>query len=538
MAATLQEYLISLGFRVDDKTYKKFQASVANGAKEAAGLGAVVVGTATAIAVAVAKVAEEYRSLGFAAERTGSTISGLKAYSYAARQIGIDAGASAAALESFSAAQRTNPGIKAFVGIEGGTGKDSIEQMENFVEQQKKLYGETGYFVAAMKAELAGIPESTFFQMWHHLPEMRAANAEIIRMRTEAGLTGKEVDDQTKHFAGAWDHLLDALSIGKDRIGLDLMGPTEKAIVALDGLIQAFNKADVASGGWLGTIVGINSALGGTAAALALVLRFVGLGGVAGAALRGVLGLAGGALSIAASPVVAGAAAVYYGGGFNGATAGKDEDEPLSKEYRAKHGGNGGGAGGNAGRDATIDYFVKQGWSRAAATGIAANLSAESKFNPADVGDGGSAYGIAQWHPDRQAAFKAWSGKDIHGSSLEDQLAFIQHELTQGSDQQARRAGEKLRGTNDPYDAGAIFSGLYERPGDAYGQAHARGKQAANWYDTPLTSAPGGGGPVTVTQTNHNHIIANNAREAGDALERANDRAAGDLVRNTQGLTR
>jgi hypothetical protein len=529
----LREYLIALGWKVDDASYKKFKSSVANSAKEVAGLGSVTIATATAIGLSVEKVAREFEGLYYASQRTGETVNRLKSYSFAAKQIGIAYDQSAAALDSFTTAQRLNPGIKGFVGLGGGTGNGPVEQLTNFVEHQKKLYGEAGYYVAAMNAELAGIPEATFLQIWNNLPKLRAANAEMSRMRSEAGLSGRKFTDDSVAFTNAWDHLLGALDLGKERIASDLIGPVTQGIKTIDEVVQAFNRADVATNGWAGAIVGVTSALGGTAAALAVILRLLGLGGLVGAGMRGAGGLLAGGLGIAASPALAGAAAFYYGMGFNGSTAGKEDDEPLSKEYRAKHGG---GSKGDL-RQATIDSFVQQGWSRAAATGIASNLGSESNFDHTAVGDGGNAFGIGQWHKDRQDAFKAWSGKDIRGSTLQEQLAFVQYELTQGSDAGARRAGDKLRNTNDPYDAGVIFSGLYERPADVFGQAHARGQQAANWYDVPLTAGAGGSN-VSITQKTDIHLPTSDPHAAGAAVAGAQDRVNGDLVRNFQGMTR
>ncbi|WP_408737442.1 phage tail tip lysozyme, partial [Acetobacter fabarum] len=57
------------------------------------------------------------------------------------------------------------------------------------------------------------------------------------------------------------------------------------------------------------------------------------------------------------------------------------------------------------------------------------------------LGDNGTAYGIAQWHKDRQDDFKRIMGRDIHGSSREDQLKFMQWEL----DHQSYLGGDEIR---------------------------------------------------------------------------------------------
>jgi len=121
-------------------------------------------------------------------------------------------------------------------------------------------------------------------------------------------------------------------------------------------------------------------------------------------------------------------------------------------------------------RAAALTYFVGMGWTPAQAAGIVANLVAESDLNPAAVGDGGAAYGIAQWHPDRQANFSAIIGRDIHGSSIDDQLAFVHAELQRWE----KAAGDALASCATAGDAGACVSRLYERPADREGEAAKR----------------------------------------------------------------
>lgn len=141
------------------------------------------------------------------------------------------------------------------------------------------------------------------------------------------------------------------------------------------------------------------------------------------------------------------------------------------------------------------DYFEKQGWTPAQAAGIAANLIGESGGNAGAVGDKGLAYGVAQWHSDRQAKFRALTGRGIQGSSLEDQLAFVQFELTRGDE---RQAGDALKSALTARDAGAIVSRQYERPKDADLRALQRGdyaeslmRQNAGSYAQGVAGIPG-----------------------------------------------
>jgi LysM repeat protein len=125
--------------------------------------------------------------------------------------------------------------------------------------------------------------------------------------------------------------------------------------------------------------------------------------------------------------------------------------------------------------DQAIAYFESQGWTRAQAVGIVANLDAESGMDPNinQIG-GGPGYGLAQWEGPRQADFREWAGKDIRQSSFAEQLEFIQWELNNTE----AAAGRALRGADDPGEAASIVTTRYERPADSAGEAVRRADRA------------------------------------------------------------
>lgn len=130
--------------------------------------------------------------------------------------------------------------------------------------------------------------------------------------------------------------------------------------------------------------------------------------------------------------------------------------------------------------DQAIAYFEGQGWTRAQAVGIVANLDAESGMDPNinQIG-GGPGYGLAQWEGPRQADFREWAGKDIRQSTFGEQLEFIQWELS-NTEAGAARA---LRGADDPGEAAAIVTTRYERPADSAGEAVRRAERARDIWN-------------------------------------------------------
>ena len=126
------------------------------------------------------------------------------------------------------------------------------------------------------------------------------------------------------------------------------------------------------------------------------------------------------------------------------------------------------------------DFFISKGWSPEQATGIAANIHAESGGNHTlGTSDGGKAYGLAQWHPDRQADFQAWAGHDIRSSTPQEQMEFMHYEMTQGKE---KAAGDALRSAKTAGEAAGVVSRQYERPKDAEGDAARRAKIAEGLF--------------------------------------------------------
>lgn len=87
------------------------------------------------------------------------------------------------------------------------------------------------------------------------------------------------------------------------------------------------------------------------------------------------------------------------------------------------------------------NYYLSQGLDSIHAAAITGNVYGESSYNPNAVGDGGSAYGLFQLHPDRQAGFEAVTGTPINESTWQQQAGYALTEMR-----------------NSPYLAGSFFS--------------------------------------------------------------------------------
>ncbi|WPQ37745.1 phage tail tip lysozyme [Achromobacter xylosoxidans] len=233
------------------------------------------------------------------------------------------------------------------------------------------------------------------------------------------------------------------------------------------------------------------------AKAAATALQATAAAGAAGAAGAGAAAAGAPWYARILNPYAVGAGALFYSKDLNAG-----EDATLASARRAQGKSYltpGEYAPGGTNDPKILDIaqkFMGMGWSKEQAAGIAANILQESGGNPYSVGDGGKAYGIGQWHPDRQEDFKRVFKRDIRDSTLEDQLKFFDWELRNGPGQQ-RVAGDLLARATSANRAAAIVSQYHERPADVEGEKYKRGIMADR-----ILGAMGGGGAGSAQAAN------------------------------------
>lgn len=529
----IKEFLVALGFKIDEPSFKKFETGIGRATKSAYELGQVVVATATAIAYSVTKIAENYEELYYVAQRTGASVASLQAFEYGAKQIGVTAGQSRGAVEGLARSMRSSPGVSAVLNQLGvqTRGQDTTQILNNFVRSVSRM----PFYLASQYGRLVGIDDDTLLQLILNLPKAEAAMADYNKRQKEAGVDAKGLSKQSLEFVNVLEKLESDIGITASRIAADFLPAATKVVGFLDETVQWFNRSDAAINGWATTIGTIATTALGAWIGKMLLMKVL---------FRGVATEAAAAAATAAGGTAAGTAAGAAGGSAAGlllkflgpvgallgmtSSANEGEDE-LARQRRYGEGG--------SPQSRAMSYFLSKGWSREAASGIVSNLYRESKLDPNALGDGGRASGVAQWHPDRQAAFRAFSGKDLRGSSLEEQLAFVQHELTKGEDFQARRAGQLLGGVGSAGEAGAIFSRLYERPADSSGEQAKRAALADRLFADTSLGGSGGSQTVTLNQKTDIHMHGSEGNEGRKVVEEQG-RINADVVRNLVGAMR
>lgn len=157
----LREFLVSLGFKVDDTSFKKFNESIDKVTKNVERAGLAVGATALGFAAGVEIIASQMEKLYYASQRTGGTVGNIMALRYAAGQIGLTADQAQGALEGFARTLRLNPGANNLLSSLGVTGKDPTEKFDSFIGKMKGMQP----YVAAAYAQLFGIDPDTLLML-------------------------------------------------------------------------------------------------------------------------------------------------------------------------------------------------------------------------------------------------------------------------------------------------------------------------------------------------------------------------------------
>ena len=119
----------------------------------------------------------------------------------------------------------------------------------------------------------------------------------------------------------------------------------------------------------------------------------------------------------------------------------------------------------------------------AAACGILANVHLESNFRPIALGDGGTSYGICQWHNGRFTNLMNYCREEeLDYNTLEGQLEFLKYELKH----KYKKVYKAIRKVDDDedgaYEAAYLFCMRFEMPDQLIARSERRGNLAKEEY--------------------------------------------------------
>lgn len=197
----LREYLLALGFKVDEAAHKKFDEKVIKADLNVKAFAASVVAAQAAVTAMAVKFARSMERMYYSSVKAETTASNLSAIGFGAQQIGISGDHMKSALEGMARAIRTNPGLLAVLeglGVKGtGPGRDMSDVLADFVN----VLGKMPHYIGAQYAGLFGIDPDTLLLLVRGEKELREAIAQRKQMAAEAGLDMEKAAELGKEYA-------------------------------------------------------------------------------------------------------------------------------------------------------------------------------------------------------------------------------------------------------------------------------------------------------------------------------------------------
>lgn len=166
MAETLREFLVSIGYKVDGNSERRFEDSLKRATLRAELLGRAIAEAAEAIVRGASRIAGAFDEVYYASQRTQSSVQNLKALSYAVSQLGGSYGGTMAAIENFARNLRSNPGYGSMVRMLGvateqnGKLKDTTQIIRELSKELSR--SNKPYYIQKQYFEALGLDEQTY----------------------------------------------------------------------------------------------------------------------------------------------------------------------------------------------------------------------------------------------------------------------------------------------------------------------------------------------------------------------------------------
>ncbi|EHP0910223.1 lytic transglycosylase catalytic [Escherichia coli] len=262
-AETIKDFLVSLGFSVDDAGAKKFGSVLAGTTANVIKMGLAVEGAALSVVAFTAKIASGLDNLYWASQRTGATVQGIQSIGYAVSQVGGSVDAARSSLESLSRFIRNNPGAEGFLNRLGVQTRDASGNMRDmaaiFTGVGQKL-SSMPYYRANQYAQMLGIDENTLMAMRRGVGQFSAQYSEMVKA---IGFNADQAALSSNRFMTSLKSLGEMAGMARDKIGSNLADGLAGQIDNLrKKIIENFPKIEVTITKvikgilWLGEIVG------------------------------------------------------------------------------------------------------------------------------------------------------------------------------------------------------------------------------------------------------------------------------------------
>lgn len=136
---TLKEFLVGLGFKIDQTSWSRFESTITKATLQANLLAEAITRMASAVVTKVAEVAEQFEQLYYQSQRTGASVQSIRAFEYAVSQLGGTISGAASALEEFGRRIKLDAGFETWVRNLGVATRDAQGHLRDLGQVQAEV---------------------------------------------------------------------------------------------------------------------------------------------------------------------------------------------------------------------------------------------------------------------------------------------------------------------------------------------------------------------------------------------------------------
>lgn len=237
-ADVIKEFLVSLGWKIDEKGQKGFTDALASATVKAVALGTAIEGAATAVVAGVAKIADQMEALYFASKRTDASVANIQAMGFAYGQMGSSAAAAQASLENLARFMRNSPGAEGLlkgIGVQTRDVNGGLRDTTEIMGDLGRQFARMPYYRANAYAQALGIDERSLMAMREGVAGFSDEYRAMLRV---AGIDSQEAAKQSHLFMNELRTLGSAFVILGQKIASSLAG-------SLSGNLRRFREGVV-----------------------------------------------------------------------------------------------------------------------------------------------------------------------------------------------------------------------------------------------------------------------------------------------------
>lgn len=221
-AETLRDFLVSLGFDVDESGAKKFSSVLGDVTSKAMKAGAAIEAAALTIVGFTAKISDGLDKLYWQSQRTGATANNIRSLGYAVKQAGGDVNGFSQSVERLASFLRNNPGGEGFLrnmGIQTRDANGRLRDTASLVALLGDKLAKMPVYRANQYAGMLGIDENTLMAMRRGI---HGYSSEYTLMMKAMGFNPDAAAKQGSAFMTQFSKMKAAMGIGRDKIGAEL----------------------------------------------------------------------------------------------------------------------------------------------------------------------------------------------------------------------------------------------------------------------------------------------------------------------------